>query len=380
MSQPPAKKALLTELESLRAFGILAVIMIHATSSSVVNSDPNSTLFLILVLFNTLSKFAVPLFILISGISLFYNYNDKPLNKQTAATFYKKRITKILLPFLLFSFIYYATIIYFRYGFTSFEQFISYFQTWDFFIKLMIGKTYAHLYFIFIIIQCYLLFPLLWCVMRKWPRLVNWMITGGLLIQWAYMLNAKEMGIKYVTSGFFAYSLYFCIGAYIGINYTKLLSYWERKRSSIALRTTLIVVLAISGAINVIYFMREAQGKTLINQIFLVQLKNEIYITAACLLLIHVALRIKVSRMESLKTVLIHLSHASFGIYLLHPMFLRYYRMMDVNGSPLVYGAWIAGGFLLALIGSWIIVTWAGKVKGHWILFGPIPKQKSLGQ
>lgn len=372
MSQPTIKKPYLTELEILRAFGILAVIMIHSTSSAVVTYDPHSMLFMILATLNNLSRFAVPLFILISGLTLFYNYKDKPFNLETVKTFYMKRITKLLLPFLIFSLIYYAVIIYSRHGFTSTEQFLSYFLTWDFFVKLAIGKTYAHMYFIFIIIQCYLLFPLIWYILRRWPKTVKWLIVAGLVVQWLYMLNAKDMGIKYVTSGFFAYSLYFCIGAYMGLHYTEVQQYGERNRKGMTLRFALISLCAIFGAFNVMYAIRKAQEKIVITDLWFIELKNELYITVSCLLLIQLALWIKGTRLAYLKKTLLHLGNASFGIYLIHPLFLRYYRMMEVSEEPLIYGAWIAGGFILALLGSWIIVTWASKVKGHWILFGPI--------
>jgi len=362
MSQLPAKKAYLTELEMLRAFGIIAVIIIHATSSAVVATDPNSALFLIIASFNTLSIFAVPFFIMISGLSLFYSYSDKPLNAKTVKIFYTKRINKIMLPFLIFSLIYYAIVIYSRYGFSSIEQFFSHFLTWSFLVKLIIGKTYTHMYFIFIIIQWYLLFPLMWFVLRKWPSTAKWMIAAGLVVQWLYMLNAKDMGIKYVTSGCFAYSLYFCIGAYIGINYAKLQQYWERKLGSIAFWLTFIILWTTFGAISVNSFLHEAQGKMVVSNLWVIELNKEIYIATACLLLIVLALWIKVSHYELLKKMLVHLGNASFGIYLLHPMFLRLYRMTEVSGGPLAYGAWIAGGFFFALLGSWVIVTWAGKV------------------
>jgi peptidoglycan/LPS O-acetylase OafA/YrhL len=376
MSQTNVRKAYLTELEMVRAFGIIAVIMIHATSFAVVDSDPNTVLYLIMLSLNTLSQFAVPFFIMISGLSLFYNYYDKPLNIKTVKDFYMKRITKIMLPFLIFSFIYYAVFIYYRHDFTSFDQFSSYFLSRDFLIKLIIGKTYAHMYFIFIVIQCYLLFPLIWYVLRKWSSTVKWMIAAGLVIQWLYLFNAQDMGIKYVASGCFAYSLYFCIGAYIGINYTKLQQNGKRTLRNTLWRLALFVLCVISGATRVYTILSDAQGKMVIIQPWVTELENEIYVTTACLLLIQLALWLKASRFEFLKKMLVHLGIASFGVYLLHPLFLKYYRMMDVSGEPLVYGAWIAGGFFLALLGSWIIVTWTGKVKGHWVLFGPISHKK----
>ncbi|NIK76462.1 peptidoglycan/LPS O-acetylase OafA/YrhL [Paenibacillus castaneae] len=382
MSQTAKRKTYLNELEMLRAFGIIAVIMIHATSAAVVSYE-QSNLFLFFAALNILSKFAVPIFIMISGLTLFYNYYDKPIDINTIKVFYMKRLTKLMLPFLIFSLIYYAIVIYYRHGFYDIGQFLSYFLTWEFVNKLIIGKTYTHLYFIFIIIQFYLLFPLMWYVLRKWASAVKWMFAVGLVIQWLYVLNAKEMGIKYVMSGFPAYSLYFCIGAYIGINYTSLLKYREQKLqgyAGILINGSMFIIWLVSGTISVNLFIQEAQGNMLDTNLWLIECIKEIYITASCLLLMQLSLWIKASHYEFLKRMLIHLGIASFGIYLLHPLFLKYYRMMGVEAGSSIYAAWMVGGFLLALLGSWGIVTLAGKVKGHWVLFGPISHRRKEKQ
>lgn len=376
MLKPQSKKAVLIELDFLRALGILAVLFIHATSSAVASTDPNSSLFLIFVFINTLSKFAVPLFILISGFSLFYNYYDYPLNKKSIRTFYKKRFLKILSPFIIFSFVYYTVVILSRYEWSSFGQFISHFFTWDFLIKLIIGKTYTHLYFVFVIIQCYLVFPFVLYLLQKNPRLIKWIVAGGLVVQWIYLLYAKEIGIPYVKSGFFAYIFYFFIGAYLGINYNHVQQFWNLKPRRLLVNMLFWSAFVLSGAVNIVYFVYEAQGKEIFSHLFWVELKNELYITSACFMMLSLALWIKRSQLRRSKSILIQLSYASFGIYLIHPLFLKLYRMANASGNSLTYGAWIAGGFLFALFGSWFIVLLAGKWKGHWILFGPIPKRK----
>ncbi|WEK54079.1 MAG: acyltransferase [Candidatus Cohnella colombiensis] len=376
MSSSIVRKGYLSELDIVRAFGIIGVLLIHATSSAVVSTDPYSLEFTAYASFNQLSRFAVPIFFLLSGLSLFYNYHEKPFTVKAVKIFYTKRIAKILLPFVLFSLLYYAVVVYFRYGYTDLTQFTSHFFTWDFVVKLLIGKTYAHLYFIFIIIQYYLLFPLLWFAIQRWPNRQRWLIPSGLLVQWLYMMVADDLGIKYVTSGCFAYSLYFCIGAYIGINYSKHQHNGKHRLGGASLRLMLSALWVLLGAFYVYFAIYEAQGRMVFTQPFAIEIMDEVYITTACLLLISLALFINESSLRALKKLLIHLGVTSFGIYLIHPLFLKYYRLMDIQTNSSIYGLWIAGGFFVALLGSWAIVTCAGKVRGHWILFGQISHKK----
>ena len=80
-------------LDSLRAIAILAVIVIHV-SSPVVNRayGSNMTYWWIGHVFDSAVRFAVPLFLMISGAMLLtkeYNLRE----------FYKKRVVRVLLPF-----------------------------------------------------------------------------------------------------------------------------------------------------------------------------------------------------------------------------------------------------------------------------------------
>jgi len=72
-----------------------------------------------------------------------------------------------------------------------------------------------------------------------------------------------------------------------------------------------------------------------------------------------------------------HLGIVSFGVYLVHPLILLVYRQFPPNGgSTLIHHAWYAGGFLLALLISWVVVTALSRLTGwSWLLFGSVPNQ-----
>lgn len=72
-----------------------------------------------------------------------------------------------------------------------------------------------------------------------------------------------------------------------------------------------------------------------------------------------------------------HLGVVSFGVYLFHPLVLLVYRKFPLHGgTPLEYHLWYAGGFLSALIISWVVVTALSRLTGwSWLLFGSVPAQ-----
>lgn len=129
----------------LRVVAILGVILIHTTTKTlelggyVIGSMP-ITLFV-----NQMMRFSLPLFFLLSGFLLEYRYRS--LNFKT---FFKKRIEKILVPYILWS------IFYFLY----FEA-KTHFSLQDFLYDVLIGGARYHLYFIVTMIIFYVLFPIL---------------------------------------------------------------------------------------------------------------------------------------------------------------------------------------------------------------------------
>ncbi|HWL26524.1 MAG TPA: acyltransferase family protein, partial [Ureibacillus sp.] len=149
------KKEHINELDITRALAILAVLMIHSTSTPVTTIPYNSHFFIVYVFLNIFSKFAVPVFIFLSGFVLFYNYISKDFTKQMVIHFYKKRIIQIALPFLFFSVFFYVCANYLA----TYDLRLTLNQLFsvEFLQKLVIGKAYTHLYYIFIIVQFYVL-------------------------------------------------------------------------------------------------------------------------------------------------------------------------------------------------------------------------------
>lgn len=377
-----AKRPYLPELEIARAFGIMAVVMIHATSAVIGGYDHLSTLYPFYVFLNTFPKFAVPVFVFLSGFVLFYNYYDKPFTLKTFGDFYKKRIFKTLIPFLVFSFLYYGLTRIATYGFTDIGTFLGYFTTKKFFDTLIIGKTYTHLYFVVIILQFYVLAPFLLYAVKRFKSLGIHFLWIGLLIQWLFIFKiAPDLMLHNRGSYSFTYMLYFAAGAFLGIYYMKLVDWIKisMQNATPPKITAWIFLWALFISTSVIevntYYYLRLHNKLNIDS-NLLELIDEIRCVTAGIVLIQLAYWVYAKWNARAVKALLHLGAVSFGIYLIHPAILYLYRQSDASGKPLLYHVWVAGGFLVALFIPWLIVTISAKFKWHWILFGPLPTKK----
>ena len=102
------KREHIKEINIFRAIAILAVIMIHATSESINKINKESLYYVFYNGLNVFSSFAVPSFIFLSGLVMFYTYYDRTLTRTELLSFYKKRLLYIVLPYIVISTIYYA--------------------------------------------------------------------------------------------------------------------------------------------------------------------------------------------------------------------------------------------------------------------------------
>ncbi|WP_054023031.1 acyltransferase [Bacillus sp. FJAT-28004] len=377
-----AKRPYLPALDVFRAFGILAVIMIHATSAIVANYDHSATLYPLYVFLNTFTKFAVPVFIFLSGFVLFYNYYDKPFTTRAIGQFYKKRMSKVLIPFILFSFLYFAFTRLAQFGFSDIQTFIGYFTTTKFLKMLIFGKTYTHLYFVVIIIQFYALAPLMLYAVNRFPKLSKHIVWIGLLIQWLFIYKiSREYHLISPGSYAFTYMFYFTAGAFIGIYYVKLADWINLTRNNATVQkivaTVALWVLFLSSSMIMVYFYYEKRltGLSIINT-SLLELVDEVRCVTAAIVLLQVSFWIYTAWNKMVVKALIHIGATSFGIYLVHPIILYLYRQTNASGSPILFHVWVAGGFLLALIIPWAIMALSAPFKWHWLLFGPLPTKK----
>ena len=143
------KEKRIAELDYARVVLMLSVIAIHVTSSYIFSESRISLFGMNLAyLINQAARCSVPGFIILSGASLGMGKTE-----YSIGSFYISRMKKIVLPYLIWYTVYFA--------YNSRGTAVS---AWDFavfFKGILKGSTAPHLYFIIVIVQLYILYPLL---------------------------------------------------------------------------------------------------------------------------------------------------------------------------------------------------------------------------
>jgi surface polysaccharide O-acyltransferase-like enzyme len=136
------KKQYKIAIDVLRILSILAVIFIHTTTKTLAISGYALQKIPLTLFLNQISRFAVPLFFMISGFILELNHNSN----ESYITYLKKRLNRIFIPYVFWSAIYY----FFVYSKNQNTNFLN---------SLLRGDASYQLYFIPAILIFYLIFP-----------------------------------------------------------------------------------------------------------------------------------------------------------------------------------------------------------------------------
>jgi surface polysaccharide O-acyltransferase-like enzyme len=143
----------------------MAVLTIHATHDNEVLFNQNHIFFsssFAGVILNQIARFCVPVFVLLSGYGLTKKYgrvHPKKINIPWALDFYQKRFLKIGIPFF-----FWTVVILFWFDRFSFEGSlfnIIWSNTLILLKYLFVYGADYHFYFFTIILECYLLYPII---------------------------------------------------------------------------------------------------------------------------------------------------------------------------------------------------------------------------
>jgi|GEM_PF-1030819 len=188
------------ELDIFKAMAAIMVILIHVTATPVVSLQAGAAAE-VLVAVNRFAKPSVPMFIFASGLSLYYIYSRKEFHY---GEFIRKRLMKILAPYLFWCAVYYAYYVSNGIYQLSPEIFLRY---------TVSGKMIYHLYFVVIIIQFYLLFG----IFNQLTKRVGG--AAALFVGFALNLLAIQyLPVEYMGRCFLTYLTYFLLGCYFGKN------------------------------------------------------------------------------------------------------------------------------------------------------------------
>jgi peptidoglycan/LPS O-acetylase OafA/YrhL len=344
----------IVEIGIVRAIAIIAVVLIHvtATPSYVVPWGSLSAPFYLLA--NGLSMFAVPLFLMLSGLVLSYRYHDDWSMGQAFA-FYKKRIKFIVIPYLVWSLIYYL--------YNRFASGMAFGFDLGAFAELLIwGDANYHLYFMAIIIQLYVVFPV-WMGLVRALKLKAWHVALlGIVVQAAFLYVHNEIyKFEHAATLIPNYFAVFGFGAAIGMKYPQFAERWRH----VAWTGPLALLV---GFMYMLFLLSSKSGAMYPMPLYIVL--YSIYAALIGVTLIWAG-KLLAERRPRLKTWLLAIGSASFGIYFIHPAIQTASGKLfgQSLGSPYFHVYNIA--LLIVMLGlSFTIVHLTRKAKFSWLLWG----------
>ena len=135
-------------LDNSRIIAIFAVVMLHVAAGVVTGTDIGTTNWWFGNIYDSGVRWSVPVFVMISGALLL-----DPNKKEDLLTFYKKRLSKIFIPILIWTFLF--LIWAFLKGQISGNE-ISIIHLLK---RILSGKPHYHMWFLYMILCLYLFTP-----------------------------------------------------------------------------------------------------------------------------------------------------------------------------------------------------------------------------
>ncbi len=221
----------LSEIASFEVVLCFFVVMIHVVSESVASYNKGSFPFFLSFVFSKALTFAVPAFVISSGIKFAHKFETTSFNYFS---FLKGRLLRIYVPYVIFTILHYLYFVFYRKYF-SFDVFalIDY---------IKYGSLVAPFYFIALIMQFYILAPLFMMFCRVIPANLGIALAAVINIACSWFFA----DLQYANRIFLVYILYWIIGCYIGMDFRTSMSRLSRMKKPL-IPTAIIITIIYVG-------------------------------------------------------------------------------------------------------------------------------------
>lgn len=291
-------------LDALRVAAVFAVIVIHLAATGYQEAARDSCEWDVCLTYNTVTRFAVPVFVMISGA-----IHLNPERKVTMAHLLKK-VGRLMAAFFFWSLLYALTESLKTHTIFSSGYFLS-----------VVRKTvtgHYHMWYIYMISVLYLATPFfrpiaadrkLLRMFLVWAFLFNHGIRAlGMIPGWEdtldSLMNSADIGI------FSGYSGYYCLGYYLHSG-----KYTKKQVGYFALASAALLAVAILVGIR----------SDSPNWVFSEKMPHVFLFSAVVFLLFQSAAE-QLEQSQLIKVIIRKLAPCTFGIYLVHPVFNFLFR------------------------------------------------------
>ncbi|MEC0091284.1 acyltransferase [Paenibacillus macquariensis] len=375
-------KERITEIESLRGLAFLAVALQHSIAHYSVVAGIRLEDGVLMTLLLIAAKFAVPVFIFITGMVLFYNYEGQ----FNYFSFLRKRLSDIIIPYVLWSLVYFSL----NYGWN--EGLIQ--QGWKWLLMLFTGKTSYHLWYVVMIFQFYLLFPAFRYVIYKVrkaipPRTyIACIICTGLLFVWLtdniftigdvitgiHLPVITPMFTKYVDRNFLFFFFYFVLGACAGLR-PDLWREWICKGKWIYV-SCFIVLFGYYTYIVIESFQTPSGIVINFNKVNLLRPLMVFFLVSSICVFYQLAMWLNERGGTRCNKIIVSIGKYSYGAYLAHAFMLRVSYTFDVQ----FFVYWpvflrMLMSFVICVLFSYFLMMLLSRMPfGKWV--GGVPQKR----
>jgi len=364
------KPRAIDEIDLLRGFGVLGVIAIHTTGYFTQIKSYN-TLVLLNLWTDIFSQFAVPLFILISGFVLARNYS----HHFSYMNFYKKRIRSIIPQYLIFS------ILYTMFNNWGVIQSNSINANLSLLLNNILNSNASyHLWFFSIIIQLYILYPIVIKIYNFFKSINKEELLIALLfiLQTSWMVGLHASFLPFITLNFISFLFYFGLGIYTCDHYTQMRKCFNPRLTPLYLISVLALTLASSFFI--IIGLTTGYRYTSIPAYFFIgaELVYPLLRVSTFLLLFSLAASL-IGKRSILSKVVHRLGDYSFGIYLIH-IFFNQYAIIVLKNNAIDYNNWpyYPIVFVTTVVSSYLAVRLISYIPFSYYFIGNSNRSKAF--
>ncbi|MEA4926230.1 MAG: acyltransferase [Syntrophomonadaceae bacterium] len=318
----------LFEVDILRGLTFLAIVMQHTLASFIYNPQLTMGPALVSAFLLVTIRYAVPMFIFITGLVLFYNHSDEGFRYPE---FIKKRFIQIFIPYAVWTVIYY-----FWPGGRAGGDIYKILADIG---KLMLnGDACYHLWFMVAIMQFYLLFPFFrWMVLKlrnQAALTLSLLLLLYLALMWFNTYQAPALYeqihapwlktlLEYRDRLFLTWFFYFVLGGYAGLyarNLRNILASLQRVNLYVFLLSFVLVLGAVVKTGRT-----DPAGHYTMNFLFTLPLTPAmvVYLVSSLITIYYLSLTFFMKN-QLLNRVLKTYGRYSYGCYFVHAMVLYY--------------------------------------------------------
>jgi surface polysaccharide O-acyltransferase-like enzyme len=335
------KQQNITWINNLRLISMFAVVVLHTASPLIFQYKTVSKQdWLVGDVYNALVRFAVPVFVMITGALLLHR-------EYELSSFLKKRIGRLISPFLFWSLVYIA------YQWYNGDIVFTNSLWWD--IKLVLHQlqhgSFYHLWYVYLLIGLYLLIPVISKFVQHATEkellyfLAVWFLT--MLLSNSYL---KKFDTAVDLHNFAGYLGYLVLGHY--------LTYKSFAIKNIALLSFLTFLCCVTLIATGTYYMLVTKNELSI--FFYEPIGPFVVVFSASAFLMAKHLSVKLS--PAIEKVFNNAGSFTLGIYLSHALILTVFEIFEINYTiftPILSIPLIA---LSCFLLSWLLVYGLSKV------------------